>query len=235
MRIEIKGLVAGHGHAAALHDLSLSVDEGENLAILGRNGAGKTTLLETLMGLTHVFSGAIYLEARNITRLTPVQRARLGLGWVPQERHPFRSLTVEQNLIVVHRKGPWTLQATYDLFPRLYERRKNLGSQLSGGEQQMLAIGRALMINPRLLLLDEPMEGLAPIVVEQLSEAVLRLSRETDLTFIVVEQHPIVAMAMTTRSIILDQGRIVHTGLSTELANDTDTLERYIGVGHIDE
>lgn len=234
MLLDVQNLVAGHGDAIALHGVSLSIAEGQNLAILGRNGAGKTTLLETLMGLTRVFSGEVFFDGQRITRLSPVQRAHCGLGWVPQERHPFGSLTVEQNLTVVQRKGPWTLPSIYRLFPRLHERRQNLGSQLSGGEQQMLAIGRALMINPRLLLLDEPMEGLAPIIVEELTEAVGRMTRESGLTCIVVEQHPIVALAMTQQAIILDQGRIVHTQLSHALAKDAATLERFIGVGQVE-
>tara|TARA_R110000851_G_scaffold333550_1_gene516142 strand:+ start:174680 stop:175387 length:708 start_codon:yes stop_codon:yes gene_type:complete len=232
MLLEIEKLSAGHGDAIALHDISLQVPEGQSVAVLGRNGAGKTTLLETIMGLTTRYSGDIRFQGEVVSRRSPVQRAHVGLGWVPQEREVFPSLTVAENLKVVHRdKGPWDLDKVFELFPRLEERQANLGSQLSGGEQQMLAIARALMTNPRLLLLDEPMEGLAPIIVEELSEAVMQMTRETGLTTLVVEQHPIVALAMTYSAIILDQGHIVYSGLSAELSRDDATIDRYIGVG----
>ena len=232
MLLEIEKLSAGHGDAIALHDVSLRVPEGQSVAVLGRNGAGKTTLLETIMGLTTRYSGDIRFQGEVVSRRSPVQRAHKGLGWVPQEREVFPSLTVAENLKVVHRdKGPWDLDKVFGLFPRLEERQANLGSQLSGGEQQMLAIARALMTSPRLLLLDEPMEGLAPIIVEELSEAVMQMTRETGLTTLVVEQHPIVALAMTYSAIILDQGHVVYSGLSAELSQDDATIDRYIGVG----
>lgn len=232
MLLDIDNLSAGHGDAIALHEVSLQVPEGQSVAVLGRNGAGKTTLLETVMGLTTQYSGNIHFQGQVLNRRSPVQRAQAGLGWVPQEREAFPSLTVTENLTVVHRdKGPWNLNKVFQLFPRLEERQANLGSQLSGGEQQMLATARALMTNPRLLLLDEPMEGLAPIIVEELSEALMQMTRETGLTTLVVEQHPIVALAMTHSAIILDQGRVVYSGLSTDLSQDEATLDRYIGVG----
>ncbi len=234
MLLEIDSLVAGHGDAIALHEISLSFQEGESMAVLGRNGAGKTSLLETLMGLTRQYSGQIRLTGKPLSGCSPVQRAHAGLGWVPQERETFPSLTVEENLNVVRRKGEWSLDRVYALFPRLRDRRGNLGSQLSGGEQQMLAIGRALMTNPRLLLLDEPMEGLAPIIVEELSVAITQMAVQTGLTAIVVEQHPIVALAMARHAIILDQGRIVHRASSQELGADQDALDRYIGIGNAD-
>jgi len=233
MLLEIDSIVAGHGDAIALHEISLAFQEGESVAVLGRNGAGKTSLLETLMGLTRQFSGQITLAGKPLNGCSPVQRARAGLGWVPQERETFPSLTVEENLNVVRRKGHWNLDRIYALFPRLKERRANLGSQLSGGEQQMLAIGRALMTNPRLLLLDEPMEGLAPIIVEELSCAITEMAVKAGLATIVVEQHPIVALAMARHAIILDQGRVVHRASSEDLGADQDALDRYIGIGHV--
>ena len=233
MLLEIEKLFAGHGDAVALHDISLSLPEGEGLAVLGRNGAGKTTLLESLMGLTTQYSGQIRMAGASLNKRSPVARAHVGLGWVPQEREVFASLTVAENLNVVHQKGPWDLSRVYTLFPRLQERQHNLGTQLSGGEQQMLAIGRALMTNPRLLLLDEPMEGLAPIIVEELSEAIVNMTQASGLTAIVVEQHPIVALSMTHHAVILEQGRVVHRALSAALAQDETTLDSYLGVGQM--
>ncbi len=231
MLLEVERLTAGHGPALALHGISFALPEGQSLAVLGRNGAGKTTLLETLMGLTTLHAGEIRLAGARITTGSPVQRARAGLGWVPQEREVFPSLTVAQNLTVVQRPGPWNLARVIELFPRLGERAGNLGSQLSGGEQQMLAIGRALMTNPKLLLLDEPMEGLAPIIVEELAASISAMVRTTGLSTIVVEQHPVVALAMSSRALILEQGRAVHEAASEVLARDAATLDRYLGVG----
>lgn len=231
MLLEVDQLVAGHGEAVVLRDISIALPEGESLAVLGRNGAGKTTLLETLMGLTTRQAGDIRLAGKRLTERSPVQRARAGLGWVPQEREVFPSLTVEENLSVVKRRGPWDVKRVFALFPRLHERRRNLGSQISGGEQQMLSIGRALMTNPRLLLLDEPMEGLAPIIVEELSAAVEEMVRTSGLSAIVVEQQPVVALAMTTHALILEQGCAVHRAASAVLQLDRATLDRYLGVG----
>lgn len=231
MLLEVEHLTAGHGAALALHDISLEVPEGSSLAVLGRNGAGKTTLVETLMGLTTRHAGDVRLNGRSLVNKSPVQRARAGLGWVPQEREVFPSLTVTENLTVVQRPGPWNLRRVIELFPRLAERAGNLGNQLSGGEQQMLAIGRALMTNPKLILLDEPMEGLAPIIVEELAEAVTTMVRTTGLSAIVIEQHPVVALSMSSRAVIIEQGRIVHSAESALLATDAATLERYLGVG----
>ncbi|MGA0570234.1 ABC transporter ATP-binding protein [Variovorax sp. VNK109] len=223
-------VVAGYGDAVVLHKLSFSIAEGQSLAVLGRNGVGKTTLLETLMGNTRVKQGTIRWRGVDITRLLPHQRVRAGLGWVPQEREVFPSLTVEENLGVVARPGHWGLARVYELFPRLKERRGNYGNQLSGGEQQMLAIGRALMTNPALLLLDEPMEGLAPIVVEELSRAVRRLGQEEGLPSIVVEQHPVLALSMTDQAIVLERGTVVHSAPSARLATDTERLSHLLGV-----
>ncbi len=224
-------VTAGYGEAVVLDRLSFSLGEGESLAILGRNGVGKTTLLETLMGNTRVLGGAVRWRGQDITRWPAHQRVRAGLGWVPQEREVFPSLTVEENLTVVARRGDWTLERVYAFFPRLRERRGNYGNQLSGGEQQMLAIGRALMTNPALLLLDEPMEGLAPIIVEELARAIRRLCEKEGLPSIVVEQHPVLALEMTHRSIVLERGTVVHAGDSAALASDGALLERLLGVG----
>jgi len=224
-------LSAGYGEAVVLDRLGFSLEEGRSLAILGRNGVGKTTLLETLMGHTRVMHGAIRWRGQDITRWPAHRRVRAGLGWVPQEREVFPSLTVEENLAVVARPGAWSLPRVYEFFPRLRERRTNHGNQLSGGEQQMLAIGRALMTNPRLLLLDEPMEGLAPIVVEELAASIRRLCEAEGLASIVVEQHPVLALEMTHEAIVLERGRVVHAGPSETLASDHALLDGLLGVG----
>ena len=224
-------VVAGYGNAVVLHRLGFTLAEGQSLAVLGRNGVGKTTLLETLMGNTRVTQGAIRWCGEDITRWPAHRRVRTGLGWVPQEREVFPSLTVEENLTVVARPGPWDLQRVYGFFPRLRERRGNYGNQLSGGEQQMLAIGRALMTNPRLLLLDEPMEGLAPIIVEELAASIRRLCEGEGLASIVVEQHPVLALEMTHQAIVLERGTVVHAGTSATLAADAALLDGLLGVG----
>ncbi|SIR18757.1 ABC transporter ATP-binding protein [Pseudacidovorax sp. RU35E] len=230
-QLEFDGVVAGYGQAVVLDRLSFSLASGRSLAILGRNGVGKTTLLETLMGHTRVTRGVIRWQGQDITHWAPHRRARAGLGWVPQEREVFPSLTVEENLRVIARPGAWTLARVYGLFPRLRERRGNQGHQLSGGEQQMLAIGRALMTNPSLLLLDEPMEGLAPIVVEELAAAIRQLCEGEGLASVVVEQHPVLALEMTHEAIVLERGTVVHAGPSAALAQDAALLEGLLGVG----
>ena len=224
-------VVAGYGNAVVLHRLGFSLAQGQSLAVLGRNGVGKTTLLETLMGNTRVMQGTIRWRGEDITRWPSHRRARTGLGWVPQEREVFPSLTVEENLGVVSQPGPWNLQRVYGFFPRLKERRGNYGNQLSGGEQQMLAIGRALMTNPQLLLLDEPMEGLAPIIVEELAASIRRLCEGEGLASIVVEQHPVLALEMTHQAIVLERGTVVHAGTSAALAADAALLDGLLGVG----
>ena len=224
------GVSAGYGEAVVLDHLGFALDEGKSLAILGRNGVGKSTLLETLMGNTRVMAGRVRWRGRDITRLPSHRRVYAGLGWVPQEREVFASLTVEENLSVVARKGAWNLQRVYALFPRLKERRGNYGNQLSGGEQQMLAVGRALMTNPLLLLLDEPMEGLAPIIVEELAEAIRRMCAQEGLASIVVEQHPVLTLAMTDEVIVLERGKVIHQGASQALAADPALLDRMLGV-----
>ena len=229
--LHIENLTAGYNDAVVLNNLSLRVERGESLAILGRNGVGKTTLLETLMGNTTVKQGRIHWLGEDITRLRPAERARRGIGWVPQEREVFPSLTVRENLEVIARGTHWTLDRVYDLFPRLRERAGNYGGQLSGGEQQMLAIGRALMTNPQLLMLDEPMEGLAPIIVEELSAAVRRMCAEEGLTAIIVEQHPVLALSMSKNAIVLERGVVTYSGSSGELAGDAERLAQLLGVG----
>jgi branched-chain amino acid transport system ATP-binding protein len=223
-------VTAGYGDSVALEDISFAMREGDSLALLGRNGVGKTSLLVTLMGLTRLHRGAIRWRGQDITRMPTYQRAHAGLGWVPQERFMFPSLTVEEHLTAVARPGEWTLDKVYEIFPRLQERRANMGNQLSGGEQQMLAIARALMVNPRLLLLDEPMEGLAPIIVQELMRVIGALVKEKGMSVIVVEQHARLALSLTQRAIVLDRGRIVHRGASSELLADTERLHRLVSV-----
>jgi branched-chain amino acid transport system ATP-binding protein len=228
--LEFRDVRAGYGDSVVLDGVSFSVAEGAGMALLGRNGVGKSTLIQTIMGFTQFLSGTIVWRGREIQTVKPHLRARLGIGWVPQERDIFRSLTVEENLVVVARSGAWDVARVYDLFPRLKERRENKGNQLSGGEQQMLAIGRTLMTNPTMLLLDEPLEGLAPIIVEELGESIRKMVREAGMTLMLVEQHAEVALEMTDSAIILERGRIVHEAPSQELVNDQATLDRYIGL-----
>ncbi|MBS0541478.1 MAG: ABC transporter ATP-binding protein [Proteobacteria bacterium] len=228
--LTVSGLSAGYGRAVVLSEIGFSLAEGEALAVLGRNGTGKTTLIDSIVGVTRRFAGALTLGGREIAGLAPEARAQLGIGWVPQERNIFRSLTVEENLSAVARPGPWTTGRVFALFPRLKERRGNSGGALSGGEQQMLAIGRALATNPRLLLLDEPTEGLAPIIVEELLGALRRLFREEGMAGIIVEQHAHKILPITDRAIVLDRGRLVLEASSAELRRDGAPLERYLGV-----
>jgi branched-chain amino acid transport system ATP-binding protein len=221
---------AGYGESIVLEDVSFSMEEGASLALLGRNGVGKTSLLVTLMGLTRMHKGAVRWAGKDLARMPTHQRARAGLGWVPQERHMFPSLSVEEHLTVVARPGPWNLARIYEIFPRLRERRANMGNQLSGGEQQMVAIARALMTNPRILLLDEPMEGLAPIIVQELVRVIRRLIADEGMAVIVVEQHARLALSLTGRAIVLDRGRIVHDSDSASLLADGDKLDRLVAV-----
>ncbi len=223
-------VTAGYGESIVLEDVSFTMNEGDSLALLGRNGVGKTSLLVTLMGLTRLHKGSIRWGGADIARVPTYKRSRSGLGWVPQERHMFPSLTVEEHLTVVARPGPWNLAKIYEIFPRLHERRANMGNQLSGGEQQMLAIARALMINPRILLLDEPMEGLAPIIVQELVRVIRRLVADEGMSVIVVEQHARLALSLTSRAIVLDRGRIVHDSDSASLLADGEKLDRLVAV-----
>jgi len=228
--LAIERLSAGYGEAIVLSEISLTLAEGESLALLGRNGMGKTTLVNSIVGVTRYRGGTIRLDGRDITRLRPDQRAHAGIGWVPQERNIFKSLTVEENLSAVARPGAWTAARVYELFPRLAERRHNLGSQLSGGEQQMLAVGRALVLNPRIVLLDEPLEGLAPIIVEELIAALDRIVRQEGMAAILVEQNAHKILSVTDRAVILERGGIVHQGASAALRADRGVLETFLGV-----
>jgi len=227
----LNGVVAGYGETVVLEGISLELAPGGTLAVLGRNGVGKTTLLATIMGHTRLRDGRIRFAGADIAALPPYRRARLGIGLVPQEREIFSSLTVEENLLVASRPGKWALTRIFEFFPPLAERRRNHGNQLSGGEQQMLAIGRALMGNPILLLMDEPLEGLAPVIVDALLVGLDRLKREDDLMLLLVEQHARLALQLTQNAIVLDRGAIVFAGTSRELLDAPQRLDTLMGVG----
>jgi branched-chain amino acid transport system ATP-binding protein len=226
----VDGLRAGYSAAVVLDDVSFEIPERGSLAVLGRNGVGKSTLLLTLMGFTQVMRGTLRWRGVDITALAPHRRARMGIGWVAQEREIFPSLTVEENLTVAARSGGWGPDRVYELFPRLAERRAHMGNQLSGGEQQMLAIARALTTRPSLLLLDEPLEGLAPIIVEELAGAIERLTSEQGTAVLLVEQHIEIALSLTREAVIIERGRIAHRAKSSELPHDMETLERLVGL-----
>jgi branched-chain amino acid transport system ATP-binding protein len=228
--IAVASVRAGYGSAVVLDGVSFALPEHGSLAVLGRNGVGKSTLMLTIMGYTQITRGRIAWRGEDITRRAPHRRALGGIGWVAQEREIFTTLTVEENLNVAARPGRWDIVAVYDLFPRLAERRRNLGNQLSGGEQQMLAIARALMTNPALLLLDEPLEGLAPIVVEELAAAIRRMAGEDSMAFILAEQHADIALSLTQNAIVLERGLIVYEGASASLLADHAALDRLIGL-----
>jgi branched-chain amino acid transport system ATP-binding protein len=228
--LAIDNLRAGYGEAVVLPGLSLRLAEGEVLALLGRNGTGKTTLINSIVGVTRRLSGRIALAGRDVTPLRPDQRARAGIGWVPQERNIFRSLTVEENMTAVAQPGFWTVEKIYEMFPRLKERRSNFGNQLSGGEQQMLAIGRALTLNPKVLLLDEPTEGLAPVIVDELLKALGTIARSGGICSIVVEQNAQKILGLADRVVILERGAIVHDAASAAVKAYPAVLERYLGV-----
>ena len=225
--LELKGVRAGYGDAVVLDDVSLQVPANGSLAVLGRNGVGKSTLLLTIMGYTRLHLGSVFFGGKDITTLAPHRRAQLGIGWVAQEREIFPSLTLEENLTVAARPGRWGLGAVYELFPRLKERKANLGNQLSGGEQQMLAIARALMTNPAVLLLDEPLEGLAPIIIEELA---LSLRNLDGIAMVLVEQHTEIALSLTQDAVVIERGTIAHRARSADFAEDAATLERYVGL-----
>ena len=228
----IESLRAGYGEAVILHDVNLSLAQGETLALLGRNGTGKTTLMNTIAGATRQHGGRVSLNGVELHALPSHARASVGVGWVPQERDIFKSLTVMENLTAVARPGAWTPARVFELFPRLAERQNNMGNQLSGGEQQMLAVGRALVLNPKLLLLDEPLEGLAPIILQELLRAIARITREEGLSAIIVEQHPQAILAISHQAVVLDQGRVIHSGPADELLQQTALLDRLLGIAH---
>ncbi|MEO7056577.1 MAG: ABC transporter ATP-binding protein [Caldimonas sp.] len=228
--LRVTGLRSGYGDAVVVQGVDLVVEAGESMALLGRNGTGKTTLLNTLVGVTRRHAGRIVLAGHDITKLPAHARAAAGIGWVPQERNIFRSLTVDENLTAVARPGPWTPARAYEMFPRLAERRSNMGHQLSGGEQQMLAVARALVLNPKLLLLDEPLEGLAPIIVQELLKAIARVVRDEGMSAIVVEQNPRLVLPITAHALVLDRGTVVHAGTSAALLADGALLDRWLGV-----
>jgi branched-chain amino acid transport system ATP-binding protein len=226
----LENVMAGYGETVIVENISLAVPLSGTLAVLGRNGVGKTTLLATIMGHTNLRAGRISFAGNDISGLAPYRRARSGIGFVPQEREIFRSLTVAENLTVAARPGDWSLARIYDLFPSLASRRAHRGNQLSGGEQQMLAIGRALMGNPSLLLMDEPLEGLAPVIVDSLLDAFDRLKRERSLAMVMIEQHARLALEFASEAIVLDRGTMVFSGPSSELLADPDRLHGLIGV-----
>ncbi len=224
--LRVEGLSSGYGPARVVSNVSFALAQGRSLALLGRNGVGKTTLVNSLIGVTTRHAGRIFIEGDDVTTLPPHVRARR-IGWVPQERDIFRSLTVEENLTAIARPGPWGVERVYAMFPRLKERRRNGGRQLSGGEQQMLALGRALVLNPKLLLLDEPTEGLAPIIVDELLAAFRRLAGE-GLSMILVEQKPKKILPFTDEAIILNRGAIAYAAPSAALIADPTALETHL-------
>jgi branched-chain amino acid transport system ATP-binding protein len=229
--LALDNVSAGYGETVVIEDIRLALAPGETLSIIGRNGVGKTTLLATIMGHNTLHGGDVRLHGATIARLTPHKRNWAGLGYVPQEREIFPSLSLRENLEVAARAGAWTIDKVFALFPRLAERQTNRGNQLSGGEQQMLAIARALVGNPSVVLMDEPSEGLAPVIVEELARAVKRLAATEGLTMIVVEQNTRLALDISPRTAVMDRGRIVYDGPSADLRRDPDKLNRLIGVG----
>jgi len=233
--LHAESITAGYGEGIVLHDVGFSLKVGQSLAVLGRNGVGKSTLMLALLGHVPLRSGKIVIRGTDMTNAEPHERVYAGLGWVPQGRECFPSLTVDEHLVIATRKGPWNRERVYELFPRLRERIKNMGNQLSGGEQQMLAIGRALMTNPAVLILDEPLEGLAPVIIAEVSECLRKLVAEEGTTLILVEQRAAFALEMTAHAIVLERGRVVHSSTSQALAGDEELLDRVIGMRKLHE
>jgi len=228
--VELRGVSAGYGDTVVLEDVDLSIAPGESISVIGRNGVGKTTLLSTIMGHTTLHKGEVLLSGRSLNRVPVYRRAAAGIGFVPQEREIFPSLSVLENLEVGARPGHWTKERVFELFPNIRERLDNRGNQLSGGEQQMLSIARALLTNPSVLLMDEPTEGLAPVIVETLTAALIKLRSESGLSIILVEQNSRVAFEFSDRSVVLDKGHIVYDGTSAVLRDDPERLAKIIGV-----
>jgi branched-chain amino acid transport system ATP-binding protein len=228
--LDLRQVSAGYGETVVIEDIDVTLAPGECISVIGRNGVGKSTLLATVMGQTVLHAGDIILNGQSLTRLPSYRRALAGIGFVPQEREIFPSLTVRENLDVAARPGLWTLPRVFELFPRLQERLDNAGNQLSGGEQQMLSIARALLTNPTILLMDEPTEGLAPILVEALTAVLAKLQTQSGLSIILVEQNSRVALTFSPRTVILDKGRIVYDGESEPLRTDPDRLAKLIGI-----
>jgi branched-chain amino acid transport system ATP-binding protein len=228
--LELEGLNAGYGETVVLEDINLSLHRGESLSIIGRNGVGKTTLLGTVMGYTRVHSGRLLFSGRDLSRMKTHERVWAGLGLVPQEREVFPSLSVGENLAVAQRPGGWTRKKVFDVFPHLAAREHHRGNQLSGGEQQMLAIARALVGKPILLLMDEPTEGLAPVIVDELVGIMYALRAEAGLSIVLVEQHAEIALGFADRTVVMNRGRIVYDGASVTLHSDQSLLNSLVGV-----
>jgi branched-chain amino acid transport system ATP-binding protein len=228
--LELRQVSAGYGDTVVLEDINLTLSPGENISIIGRNGVGKTTLLATIMGHTRLHKGEVLLDNRSLSRMPIHARALAGLGFVPQEREIFPSLSVRENLEIAARPGHWTLPRVFELFPNLKERLSNMGNQLSGGEQQMLSIARALLTNPSVLLMDEPTEGLAPVIVEALTGVLIKLSSESAMSIILVEQNSRVALAFADRTVVMNKGRIVCDGASAALRDDPERLAQLVGL-----
>ena len=228
--VELKGVSAGYGETVVLENINLALAPGESISVIGRNGVGKTTLLATIMGHTTLHKGEITFRGASLNEVPIYRRAAAGLGFVPQEREIFPSLSVQENLDVGARPGHWTAERVFELFPNLKERLTNRGNQLSGGEQQMLSIARALLTNPSVLLMDEPTEGLAPVIVEALTAVLVKLRNESELSIVLVEQNSRVALEFSARTVVLDKGRIAYDGLSAALRDDPERLAKLIGV-----
>ena len=228
--LQLRGVCAGYGETVVIEDIDLVLAPGECIGVIGRNGVGKTTLLSTIMGHTTLHSGEIALDGQKLNGMPCFRRALAGLGFVPQEREIFPSLSVRENLDVAARPGHWTHERVFALFPRLAERLDNMGNQLSGGEQQMLSIARALLTNPTILLMDEPTEGLAPVIVEALTAVLAQLRADSALSIVLVEQNSRVALTFSPRTLILDKGRVVYDGDSAPLRADPERLAKLIGI-----